>query len=135
MENSQICELIYQIYRGLRKQFIIKSNNQLTIFQIHILFFLKEKQSASTKEIANFFQLSLPATTLSLKKLIDEKLIKKEVLKKDERTKILKLTKKGEKLIKEINYKKMKNINSIINKLDQKEKKILIELLKKIVNN
>ncbi len=135
MENKLICQLIYQIYRKLRKQFLIKSDNQLTIFQIHILYYLKENGSASTNEIADFFEISLPATTLSLKKLINEELIRKDFAIADERKKILTLTEKGEDLIKKINYKKMENVKLLLSSLTKKEKNTLVELLKKVVNN
>lgn len=135
MENKEICQLIYQIYRKLRKQFLIKSNNQLTIFQIHILYYLKEKKSATTNEIADFFDISLPSTTLSLKKLIADGLIQKDIAIADERKKIFTLTDEGEELIKKINYKKMETVNLLMNHLSKEEKKTLLELLKKIVNN
>lgn len=135
MENTEICQLIYQIYRKLRKQILIKSNNQLTIFQIHILYYLKEKNLATTNEIADFFDMSLPSTTLSLKKLITDGLIQKDLAITDERKKIFKLTDEGEKLIKKINYKKMETINLLINRLTKEEKLTLIKLLNKIINN
>lgn len=135
MENKQICQLIYQIYRKLRKKFLVKSNNQLTIFQIHILYYLKENDFASTNDIANFFDISLPSTTISLKKLIDQELIQKDIATSDERKKIFTLTKKGEELINKINYKKIESINLLINRLTKTEKKTLIELLNKVVNN
>ncbi len=135
MENKKICQLIYQIYRKLRKQFLIKSNNQLTIFQIHILYYLKENNSASTNEIADFFDISLPSTTLSLKKLIADGLIQKDASIADERKKILTLTDEGERLIKKISYKKLETVNLIINRLSKEEKLTLIELLNKIINN
>lgn len=133
--NQEITKSIFEIYRHLRKNCLLKTKNKLTIFKLHLLMYVRQKKDVSIKNIAQAFGLSLPAATIIINKLVKEKLIKKELSQKDHRIAYLTLTKNAQNLIKQINQKKDEKFEEFLNKLSDLEKKTLINLLKKIINN
>lgn len=133
--HQNIKKFIFKIYRHLRKDCLIKTNNKLTIFQVHILSFIKENKLSSVKIISQTFGISLPAATITIDKLIKDKLIKKQPSIKDRRINYLFLTKKGEKTILKIEEKKDETIEKLLHKLNNIEKQTLLNLLIKITKN
>lgn len=133
--NQHIKKFIFEIYRHLRKDYLIKTKNKLTIFQVHILSFIRENKLSTVKIISQTFGISLPAATITIDKLIKDKLIKKQASLKDRRINYLSLTKKGEKTIIKIEEKKDETIEKLLNKLNNIEKQTLLNLLIKITKN
>lgn len=133
--NQHIKKFIFEIYRHLRKDCLLKTKNKLTIFQVHILSFIRENKMSTVKIISQTFGISLPAATITIDKLIKDKLIKKQASLKDRRINYLSLTKKGEKTIIKIEEKKDETIEKLLNKLNNIEKQTLLNLLIKITKN
>lgn len=133
--DKKICQLIFDIYRRLRKNFLNATEGRLTIYQIHVLLYLKEKKQASLNEVAKIFDTSLPSAAISVDKLVKEGLIKREISTKDRRITLIGLTKKGLKTINNLNKKRNLEIKLLLKKLSNKEKETFIDLLKKIINN
>lgn len=133
--DKKICQLIFDIYRRLRKNFFNSTDGKLTIYQIHILFYLKKKKQISLNEIAKFFDTSLPSATISIDKLVKEGLIKRMTSTKDRRITLVRLTKKGLITINNLNKKLNLELKTMMKKLTQQEKKTFVDLFEKIVNN
>lgn len=133
--DKKICQLIFDIYRRLRKNFLSSTGGKLTIYQIHILLYLKKKKEISLNKIAQFFDTSLPSATISVDKLVKEGLIKRKISTKDRRITLVGLTKKGLKTIDDLNRKGNLEVKTLLKNLSNEEKKIFVELLEKIINN
>ena len=133
--DKKICQLIFDIYRRLRKNFISLTEGKLTIYQIHILLYLNEKKQVSLNDIAKIFGTSFPSATISVDKLVKEGMIKRKKSRKDRRITLIGLTKKGLKTINNLNKKRDIEVKTLLKKLSKKEKKTFLDLLEKIINS
>jgi DNA-binding MarR family transcriptional regulator len=132
--NKKISEIIFNLYRLMKKNFETIKKNQLTMIQLHGLIFIKDNKDCQLTDLAKAFSITLPTANSLVEKLLSLKLIKKNHDKKDQRAIKLLLTKKGEKLIKGLLKEKEKCFSTLINKLDQKEKEQLLIIFKKIIS-
>lgn len=133
--DNKICQLIFDIYRRLRKNSLHASEGKLTIYQLHTLLFLKEKKQASLNEIAKIFGTSLPSATISINKLGKDGLVKRKISTSDRRITLIQLTKKGLKTIVSLNKKHSLEVKNFLKKLSKEEKKTFVDILNKIINN
>ncbi len=100
-----------------------------------ILFLLKENEKLTMGEIATRINRDKSTTTVLVKKLIDENLVKTEPSKTDNRKKIISLTDEGKKY-NNFTSEISKNIISICYKdFSESEKEELLRLLKKMSEN
>jgi len=132
--NKEIFEMIFNIYRKMKKSFQAMKDNNLTMIQLHGLIFIKENENCQLTDVAQAFSITLPTANSLVEKLVNLKLITKNHDKDDQRLVRLKLTKKGENLIKKMNQQKEKCFSNLINKLENDEKERLLLILKKIIS-
>jgi len=132
--NKEIFATIFNIYRMIRKKFDLLREKHLTMIQIYGLSFIKEKKNCQLKQLANAFSITLPTANSLVEKLVSLGLVSKTHDKKDQRVIRLKITAKGNDLIKKIAKEKEKCFADFINKLSNKEKEQLLVILKKIIS-
>jgi len=132
--NKEISEVIFNIYRKMKKSFQTMKNNDLTMIQLHGLIFIKENKNCQLTDVAQAFSITLPTANSLVEKLVNLKLITKTHDKDDQRLIRLKVTKRGETLIKKMTQEKERCFSNLIDKLDNKEKEKLLVILKKIIS-
>ncbi len=132
--NKKISEKIFNLYRLMKKNFETIKKDRLTMIQMHGLIFIKDNKNCQLTDLAKALSITLPTANSLVDKLLFLKLIKKNHDQKDQRAIKLLLTKKGEKLIKDLIKEKEKCFSTLINKLDQKEKEQLLIIFKKIIS-
>jgi DNA-binding MarR family transcriptional regulator len=132
--NKEISEVIFNIYRKIKKSFQTIKTNDLTMIQLHGLIFIKENKNCQLTDVAQVFSITLPTANSLVEKLVNLKLVKKTHDKYDQRLIRLKVTKKGGTLIKKMTQEKEQCFSNLIDKLDNKEKERLLVILKKIIS-
>jgi DNA-binding MarR family transcriptional regulator len=132
--DKKISEVIFNIYRKMKKNFQMIKGSDLTMIQLHGLIFIKENKNCQLTDVAQAFSITLPTANSLVEKLVNLKLITKTHDKDDQRLIRLKVTKKGETLIKKMTQEKERCFSNLIDKLDNKEKERLLVILKKIIS-
>jgi Transcriptional regulators len=132
--NKEISEVIFNIYRKMKKSFQTMKGNDLTMIQLHGLIFINENRNCQLTDFAQAFSITLPTANSLVEKLVNLKLITKTHDKDDQRLIRLKVTKKGGVLIKKMTQEKEQCFSNLIDKLDNKEKERLLVILKKIIS-
>lgn len=131
--DKKISEMIFDVYRMMKKHFELSSGINLTLIQLHGLLFIKENKNCQLSDLARAFSITLPTANSLVEKLINLKLVQKKQDKKDNRSIRLSLTKQGRHLIKKIVKQQKKCFSRLINKLNPKEKERLLSILKKLL--
>jgi len=114
-------------------------NVGLNPIQLQILFFCKQqnKRKVYPTKLSEFFGVSLPSLSDSLNSLIKKGLIKKTKDKSDKRISYISLTRKGQKLLKELSNWDA-SLKSVLNKIDNEEIKnsyyFLLTFLRELLN-
>jgi len=132
--DKKISEMIFNVYRMMKKNFKLKEEVSLTMIQLHGLFFIKENKNCQLTDLAKAFSITLPTANSLVERLINLRLITKTHNKEDQRLIKLQVTKKGEELMKKLNKEKHKCFSILINKLNCDEKEKLLKILKKIIS-
>ena len=133
--EKKIFEMILNVYRLIKKNFYLYKEINLTMIQLHALFFIKENKNCHLKDLAKYFSITLPTANSLVERLINLGLIEKKHDESDQRLVRLSLNKKGISLVKKIFQKQKQYFSKLINKLDQKEKLMLLDILKKLLVN
>lgn len=116
------CQISYR--KTIEK--IIHSED-ININQFYILENLKEQSGRSTIEISNILQISQPAVTQSINKLVVLGYVTKEKHAKDKRKTICILTEAGQTKIKELEIKQLELFMGIMGEMDKGKNHMLIE--------
>ena len=134
--KESIGKWISTIYRQIRifldrelKQFNISSSQMLILNSIY------RNDGIHQETISKILNLDKANITRAINKLISEGLVIREVDKKDKRAYRLHLTKKGKQLEPEIKKILKKTTSTLLTGFTEKEKKITLELLKKLYTN
>lgn len=132
--NNQIINNLFKIYRLLNHKVKLDySLFNLTIIQFHCLAYLNNNKKVLMSEVANYFKITTPTATAIIDRLVKMRLVSRITDLKDRRKIIVKLTKKGKDLFKEIIKSNCQHIKSILSKLSNQEKKRLIKITEKIL--
>ncbi len=132
--NDEIMELMRDFSKTMkgRMHFNLKSSH-LTMVQFDALLFIKKNNGAQMSDISDYFGTTLPTTTSLISKLSDFGLVIREDDKEDRRVVKIKLTKKGETLLKEAMEHRHAEINKMLSYLSEEDKKDLLRIFKKLV--
>ena len=121
-----------EFIRRLRKTF---SQGALTVPQLVILDFLRERSSAQMSELAKALGFSMSAVTAIVDKMIEHKLVKRERPQEDRRVVRITLLNKGKKMIERINEGRRNIVNDLFSVLTEAEKNEYIRIIRKIVDS
>ena len=134
MEEDKTITLVEMIFKTSRlmkeRMSFTNSSIHLSLLQIQTLIFLDQNRAKQVpmSSIADFFNIELPSATSLLNKLCDQKLVERHADTNDRRLVIIKLTKKGKKLLEKIIQERKKKIESILSYLSKNEKLELLEI-------
>jgi len=132
--DKKISEMIFSIYRKMKKNFQTIKYNNLTMIQLHGLIFIKENKNCQLTDLAKDFSITLPTANSLVEKLVNLNLVSKTHDKNDQRVIKLSITQRAKNLIKKIMQEKERCFANLINKLNNKEKRQLLVILKKIIS-
>jgi len=132
--DKKISEMIFSIYRKMKKNFQTIKDNNLTMIQLHGLIFIKENKNCQLTDLAKDFSITLPTANSLVEKLVNLNLVSKTHDKNDQRLIKLSITKQAKNLIKKIMQEKERCFANLIDKLNNKEKRQLLVILKKIIS-
>lgn len=135
-ENDNIGKYISQIYRKGRI-FIGKNLEQYNIGHGQILFLLElyTKDGRNQEELAEVLKIDKGTTARAIKKLELSGFVRREKDKKDKRSNIVYLTEEGQGIKDDIMFTLNQWDKKMSDQLDEKERELMIELLKKVCSN
>ncbi|MCD6093615.1 MAG: MarR family transcriptional regulator [Candidatus Omnitrophica bacterium] len=105
---------------------------KVTLQQYLTLDILTKKGKCMMTELSQALGVALSTMTELANRLVKRRFVKKIKDSKDHRIVWVDLTRRGLRIIQEINKKKQRHISSILEKLTQHERQILIDILKRI---
>jgi DNA-binding MarR family transcriptional regulator len=115
----------------------VVKNYDLTRTQCEVIVFLSKNDDhkVTQKEIECFFSISNPTVTGLLNRLESKEFVVRKTSTKDARFKFIELTDKARALENEIRLQLEENEDSILSSLNKEEEVLLMNLLKRIVEN
>ena len=123
--------LIRGLLRGMRQK---GAFSFITIPQFVSLDLIETKGSLKMKELAKELNITLPAATKIVNRLVKLGLVKREFDSLDRRVVKVALTQKGKKILEETKKERKKVIEKVFEKLSLKEREIYLHILRKIKN-
>jgi MarR family 2-MHQ and catechol resistance regulon transcriptional repressor len=132
-QEEKLLSAIFNVGRSIREE-ICQSNclADFTQTEVEVLKYLHGKKKTAMKSIADYMHIKPSSTTSLIDNLIKKGSIKRILDKKDRRVVYIELTSKGLKSLQE-KYKNIhKTIKKVFGKLNDKDKKTLINIFEKI---
>ncbi|MBN2618391.1 MAG: winged helix-turn-helix transcriptional regulator [Spirochaetales bacterium] len=127
---SEFMELT--VHLNMRRTHLFAKGAGLSIPQLHCLFRMKKKEACHVKEVGSIFEISTPAASQMLDKLVQMNLVKREESSKDRRIKNHSLTDNGTNLVNSFfSNVKMYN-NKLANEFEEIEYAEVLYILEKI---
>ena len=134
-QTTHLIDVMFQLSRVLKDQGSFRNDlSQLTVLQIHALWFLKHHTNAQMSEIAQHFNIELPSSTSLVNKLCILELVERKSDDHDRRLVRISLTKRGEQLLNEAMNKRMKKLETMLSLLDENDKKELQRILETLLS-
>lgn len=128
-----ILGVIRSIHSHLNKQHRIDFS-KISPLKVQVLGFIKKQKDPLMKEVADFLSITPPSATSLINSMSKEKLIVRRPDNKDRRTVRLLLTSEGSKILNK-GFKEMtSHMKEVFNCLNEKEKKQLTVIYRKIYN-
>ncbi|RKY41845.1 MAG: hypothetical protein DRP85_04890 [Candidatus Makaraimicrobium thalassicum] len=115
-----------------KRQMTIFSKGKLSLPQVVILDFLRERGASRMGDLSKTLHLTMSAVTAIVDKMIKLKLVKRERSRKDRRVIYISLLKKGEKTARQVNEERKKMSADIFSVLTMPEKRKYLRLLRKV---
>jgi DNA-binding MarR family transcriptional regulator len=133
--SQEVIKIMPYLIRGLLKKMKQKGAfSFITIPQFVSLDLIETKGSLKMKELAKELNITLPAATKIVNKLVKLGLVKREFDYSDRRVIKVVLTQKGKKILEETKKERKKVIEKVFEKLSLKEREIYLNILRKIKN-
>lgn len=128
--DTKLVEVIFKISRFMKGNMSYSSElNSLSLLQIQALSFIKNKQNAQMREIADQFKIEMPTATVLIDKLCKMDLAERQEDKDDRRLVRIVLTKQGLRLLEKALTERTKKIDKIVSYLSEEDKKDLLRIL------
>jgi DNA-binding MarR family transcriptional regulator len=108
---------------------------RLTSSQLEVLHCVGEKGNPTMKEIANSLHITPPSVTSIVESLCEKNFLKRETYKKDRRIVRIIITPKALKLFSSFKNKKLTILKNLFLKLNNKDKKELINIINIIIKD
>lgn len=123
---------IWKVAKGMSSQ---KIRDKITIEQYWTLRLLHDSGPQRIKDIAASIGTSSSPVTISVKRLEQRRLVRRERGTKDERVVTVHLTERGKDVFESWREERGRALSSLFDCLDQREKRLLLELLGKVLDS
>ncbi len=131
--DDQLLKSHFMLMRAIKNEFDDKSTlTALTIQQLFVLVFLKEKGEPQLGELAVNFRITKPSATSMVDKLVRLKLARREEDKDDRRIIRVKLTPLGNQMLKKALEERAKVMKKFFTKLSEKDKLDLLRVFNRL---
>lgn len=139
INRKKITEEILQDFQSLKRKMVKDGQFSFPKFHItpaqwHVLFIVRNHDGINLKEIASILDISSSATTQLIDSLVESGFVIRENDTVDRRSLKIKLSKKHEKLVKEMKQKGMERISVLFSALDDEEISTFYKLFKKMMS-
>ncbi len=132
--NNTVDELFFRLFRLMKHRLSYeKLSCDLTMHQMHVLFYLSQNKETHMKNLADYLQIETPTATSMIDKLVASKLVKRQNDKKDRRLVYITLTKDGEHLVVEAIEKRRKKMSEMLSLLSDKQRKDFTTIMETLV--
>ena len=132
--SEELLKLLPLILRGaFRTQKDELGMGRISIAQFLALDLLDKSDSLMMKDIAKAMNVSLPATSGLINRLVTMKFVKRIYDEKDRRIIRIVLTSKGKEIVERVRAQRKKIVEAIFGKLTEGERKNYLDILRKIV--
>jgi DNA-binding MarR family transcriptional regulator len=132
--SEEVFRIMPHILRGMfKRQKDILGAGKITLPQFLSLNLLHIKGLLKMNEIAKALNVSLPAATGLVDRLVSMGMVKRMYDEKDRRAIYVTLTPKGEKTIEEVESSRKKAIEDVFGRLTQKERQDYLAILRKLM--
>jgi len=133
MTNEILKELFYQIMT-IQEKFVEKSSNiKLSRTEIHIIEIIGDKPNSILTDIANRLYVTKATASVSINRLVEKGLVKRQPLETDKRKYGLVLTDEGEECYSAHGAFHEKLINALTNEFKLNEREELVKGLKQML--
>lgn len=122
----------YNMFKTFKAKMGGFSKTTFNITEIGALHFINRHERVSMKELAEFLEITPPSTTALTDKMIKLNILKRSYDKKDRRTIILSLTKKGIDMFKKAREEKIRIFKEMLSRINEEEKSQLSSILNKM---
>ncbi len=130
---DKVLEAMPLIARGmLRKQADVLTRGEVTIPQYATLDLIEKNGQLKMHEIASELNISLPAATGLVSRLVKMGFVKRCYDQTDRRIINIELTKEGKQVVSQISQKRKEMVTELFGKLSEPERKKYLEILQKL---
>ena len=134
--NNEIIEMLINVMRTMRHSLSGKLGaSHITMLQFEALWHIKQNKNTQMSDISKHFATTMPTATSLVDKLILINLVKRIDDPEDRRIVNVKLTKKGEKILRDFLRQRESRMNLFLSFLSLSDKKDLLRIMKKISKN
>jgi len=134
ISTNKAISLMFSVGQIIKERRGSERTKHFSRLNLETLRYIKEKQPLM-KEIADFLCITPPSATVLINNLAEQHLVERAASREDRRIVKLKITRHGEKELKESINEMAGRMKKILSVLDDKEKENLIKILEKISNN
>ena len=132
--SKRMIELMPQCIRGFHSyESNYLSRGHISQPQFWALEFLSRKGSCLMSEIATFLNVSRPAATGLIDRLITQKLVSREAGQKDRRHIRVEITARGKKIVSNIWEQKRRSMEKVFSKISPQDRRQHLEILERVV--
>jgi len=138
MQNEGIDSLVQSIYelgRVFRQKMMCCDSGEIHMGQIHALAHIQENPRMTMKELADALHISSPSATSFVDRLVKLELVERLQDKNNRRLVRLRLSVRGEKMLKQKITERRKIFTEVLGGLSHKDQKILLDIVQKILRN
>ncbi|NLM43005.1 MAG: MarR family transcriptional regulator [Clostridiales bacterium] len=132
-DMRELDKISYELHKKLFAQITEGIDIPVTNTQIYMLFYIRAHGECMVSEIANYLGVTLGAVTSLVDRLHDFGLVNRVRSEIDRRLVIIKLSEKGEELLRKIDIKRKEIFDYYTKDIDKKEIIYLSSIMEKIV--
>jgi DNA-binding MarR family transcriptional regulator len=129
----------FELMRAMRKKMstsrIMNQDACPNMLQIHVLHMISEHQGITMKEVAGFMKVSSPSATTFVNRLVNLGWVERVADIKNRKLVRLKMTLKGEKVLKDMMTARHKAFELLLSGLPQADQQDFIRILQKLLDN
>ncbi|MFB6467222.1 MarR family winged helix-turn-helix transcriptional regulator [Cytobacillus sp. Hz8] len=138
IEESKIDQFLTHwqyINRHLREGRLINGDKKITRLQWILLRHVGRSEHCTMGSLANHFNVSMSTVSQMIDRLEKWGYVQRETLARDARVKIVSLTEKGEKIIKEVRTSYLQQLTNGLSRFSEDEQEMFIGFLQQLAEN
>lgn len=132
---DSLVQSVYELGRVFRQKMMCCESGEIHMGQIHALAHIQENPRMTMKELADALHITSPSATSFVDRLVKLELVERLQDNNNRRLVRLKLSFKGEKMLKQKIAERRKIFAEVLAGLSQKDQKILFNILQKIIEH